>query len=284
MTSTSALLAAGLALALPAPPVVAAPPGGTGQFKVNCRWAGTANDDPIGMPRKPGLSHAHRFFGHPSIRADSTAESLLASPGGCHRPGDRSSYWTPAVLTQSWREDGALDQADNEHFAHIYYRTAMRDPRSIRPLPLGLRMIAGDQGARRNQSVRVVHWRCTTGYAGPGSPRPVDCNPDGVPKLVVRFPDCWDGRRLDSPDHQSHMAYAVRARGRYHRRCPATHPVAVPKVSFTIIFFFSPDRAYRLSSGPITTAHADFLNAWDPAALEEVVARCLRADITCGED
>lgn len=27
-------------------------------------------------------------------------------------------------------------------------------------------------------------------------------------ELHVTFPDCWDGVRLDSPDHRSHMAYS----------------------------------------------------------------------------
>jgi hypothetical protein len=27
-------------------------------------------------------------------------------------------------------------------------------------------------------------------------------------QLDVIFPDCWDGRHLDSPDHKSHMAYS----------------------------------------------------------------------------
>src|SRR5207244_9474853 len=43
-------------------------------------------------------------------------------------------------------------------------------------------------------------------------------------RLHVRFPDCWDGQNLDSADHKSHMAYALRG------ECPSTHPVAVPAV------------------------------------------------------
>jgi hypothetical protein len=34
--------------------------------------------------------------------------------------------------------------------------------------------------------------------------------------VTVRFPTCWDGKNVDNPDHQSHVAYPV------SRACPAT--------------------------------------------------------------
>ncbi|WP_309624448.1 DUF1996 domain-containing protein [Methylibium sp.] len=38
----------------------------------------------------------------------------------------------------------------------------------------------------------------------------------------VFFPQCWDGKNLDSPDHKSHMAYPSDG------GCPRSHPVALP--------------------------------------------------------
>ena len=35
------------------------------------------------------------------------------------------------------------------------------------------------------------------------------CAPGEVAEASIEFPDCWDGRRLDSPDHQAHMTYSV---------------------------------------------------------------------------
>jgi hypothetical protein len=37
----------------------------------------------------------------------------------------------------------------------------------------------------------------------------------------------------------------------------------------------------KLASGPIYTAHGDFFNAWEPAALEQLVRDCLNADVHC---
>jgi hypothetical protein len=72
--------------------------------------------------------------------------------------------------------------------------------------------------------------------------------------LTVTFPDCWDGRRLDSPDHKRHMAYSSR------RRCPASHPVAVPAIKLLVVY--PAVRGPTLSSGPFS-AHADFMNGWE---------------------
>src|SRR5947207_1589877 len=44
---------------------------------------------------------------------------------------------------------------------------------------------------------------------------------------------CWDGKNLDSPDHQSHMFNTVNSD--YFNNapaCPSTHPVRVPQVTF----------------------------------------------------
>ena len=46
---------------------------------------------------------------------------------------------------------------------------------------------------------------------------------------------CWDGKSLDSPDHQSHMYNTVTSEGFTNApACPATHPVRVPQVTFEI--------------------------------------------------
>ena len=51
------------------------------------------------------------------------------------------------------------------------------------------------------------------------SPAPPNCG--GGTVLQIRFPDCWDGRNLDSADHKSHMAYTVGG------GCPSNYPVPV---------------------------------------------------------
>jgi hypothetical protein len=66
----------------------------------------------------------------------------------------------------------------------------------------------------------------------------------------VTFPTCWDGVNLDSPDHQSHVAYATIPFEPYAEptvsrpytpelergKCPDTHPVHLPQVMYEVIF------------------------------------------------
>ena len=47
-------------------------------------------------------------------------------------------------------------------------------------------------------------------------------------QLTVTFPECWNGRDLDSRDHMGHLAYTGNG------LCPSSHPVAVPSLSLTV--------------------------------------------------
>jgi hypothetical protein len=87
-------------------------------------------------------------------------------------------------------------------------------------------------------------------------------------ELHVNFPDCWDGKRLDSPDHHSHMAYS-RA-----YVCPASHPVKVPLIRLNVRYPITGGQGIYLSSGGALTAHADFFNAWDEHFLTRLVNVC----------
>jgi uncharacterized protein DUF1996 len=97
-------------------------------------------------------------------------------------------------------------------------------------------------------------------------------------RLHVNFPNCWDGRHLDSADHQSHMAYATRG------SCPADHPVAVPAIALIFRYAITGGSGVGLSSGGQYSAHADFFNAWRQGTLVSLVDRCLNALRHCGHD
>jgi Domain of unknown function (DUF1996) len=87
-------------------------------------------------------------------------------------------------------------------------------------------------------------------------------------QLHVRFPDCWDGRRVDSVDHKQHMAYSIRG------GCPRGHPVLVPSLILIVSYPITKGSDVSLSSGGQYSAHADFLNAWKQRALERIVKEC----------
>jgi len=91
------------------------------------------------------------------------------------------------------------------------------------------------------------------------------CRTSNLLHMNVNFPDCWDGRRLDSADHRSHMAYASGG------RCPGSHPVALPMMRMMILYNAVGPGA-QVSSGRLTE-HGDFVNAWDQDALVDLVRR-----------
>jgi hypothetical protein len=238
------------------------------QFLVECPFSHALADDPIVFPGRPGQSHMHVFFGNETANASSTLASLSAGSTLCDQRLDRASYWAPALY-----EGDAMVQPTG---SVAYYRPGERvDPVSVQPYPDGLEMIAGDSSALESQPTSVVAWTCGTGIARDASPP--TCAAGRPLRMLVTFPDCWNGKDVDSADHRSHMAYSNRG------ACPADHPVPVPQLQFSVIYDFSGDPSgLSLASGPVTTAHADFFNAWDHAKLTSEIDACLHRRVVCG--
>jgi hypothetical protein len=61
--------------------------------------------------------------------------------------------------------------------------------------------------------------------------------PGGIRATVI-FPSCWDGVNLDSPDHQSHVAYSPGSEalgGLAGDKCPEGFPVRIPQVCISML-------------------------------------------------
>jgi hypothetical protein len=243
-----------------------------GSMQVVCRSSHTNHDDPIVYPGERGAAHQHDFFGNKRTNAFSTRKKLRGKPTTCSRPGDRAAYWTPTLLKRGTRivPDRVI----------AYYRTSrIRDIESIRPFPRGLKMIAGSHLATKDdpQPTKFVNWNCGDGVEGTaGMPRRCWNKPL---RLRIEFPNCWNGRTLDSDDHKSHMAYAGVGGV---RGCPRSHPVAVPALSLNFRWHIDgPLRRVKLSSGGKYSAHADFWNIWNQTVLRRLVRRCLQGGRIC---
>ena len=258
-------------------------------FYANCRFSHTNNDDPIVYPGRPGRSHPHTFFGNASTNASSTLASLRKARTTCKPSADKAAYWVP-TLFQGNREL-------RPQKAQFYFN--LRGYDQMHPFPAGLRMIAGNAHAFSPQSTNIVYWACASSESARSAPlhRPppscadvpvvrkkgffracATCPSRPLPpprahqkrylELHVNFPDCWDGKHLDSPDHQSHMAYS-RAYA-----CPASHPVKVPLIRLNVRYPVGGGRNVYLSSGGVLTGHADFINAWNESFLTRLVDTC----------
>jgi hypothetical protein len=264
------------AAALAAPATAQAVSGG--QFSVACSYHHTLMDDPIVFPGQAGMSHSHDFAGAFSTNAASTNASLLNGGTTCSRPLDHSAYWVPTLL-QGGRPVHARE-------FRAYYRSSGFDGRVVRPFPKGLRIIAGNSkvtDAGPYQPVSIASWACTIPGGGAAGDEvevqnvPSTCGGQPLRARLV-FPQCWNGRDLDSPDHKSHMAYAVRG------KCPASHPVVVPQLTLSIRYWVPSTDGLALASGGTHSLHADFMLAWPAGAQENLVKRCIAAGVNCGND
>ncbi len=247
---------------------IAGPQGRDGQFVVQCDYSHASFDDPIVYPGESGASHRHVFFGNVTTDANSTQASLDAGGTSCTQRLDRAAYWAPALILDGVPLDPVKSVA--------YYRAGIDvDPTTVQPYPSGLKVIAGDSMAMDAQPLSIVAWTCGAGIERSSTP-PVCPTGRGL-RMLVTFPDCWDGMNLDSADHQSHTAYSTGG------LCRADHPVPVPQLQFSVEYDHSGAvDGLELASGGLFSGHADFVNAWDVDKLATEVALCLHRDVVCG--
>jgi hypothetical protein len=243
-----------------------------GIFVADCNFSHRAADDPIVMHAQPGFSHSHDFFGNRATDASSTFRSLRGSAGNCVPADDRSAYWAPTL----YRHGRALRAIQ----VQAYYQDFFRYGRVL-PFPSGLRIVAGSPSATRPQR-GIVRWTCKDDQ-GAGLATIPSCGSKPV-TLRVSFPDCWDGRRLDSPNHRSHMAYnSAGGKELGPQRCPASHPIVVPALQLNVVYPIHDGAGVKLASGSVLTAHADFFNGWRPSVLQQRVDDVLNGGKACDD-
>jgi hypothetical protein len=248
-------------------------------FVVRCGFSHRAQVDPIVDFGNPKSHHMHEFFGNRTTSANSTLESLRAAasrsdhgttcePRPANTFGDTAAYWLPRVSWTDSRRTTALTASQT----FFYYRAGLKDPAEVNPYPAGLKIVTV-QG-------KNVEWRCQNGTWS--TTPPAQCS-NG--KLVVRifFPDCLavDANQqpvVDSADHRSHMVDAVVPASGGKATCPTNHPYPVPRLQMNIQYPIPTTRGKpKLASGAYSTMHADFFNAWQEGALEDLVGRCINA-------
>src|SRR5688572_7983793 len=249
---------------------------------VSCTFSHSLPDDPIVAFRQPGASHLHDFVGARTTDAFSTFTSLRTGGTTCAVPGDKSSYWVPALY-----EDGVqiVPQSNSGNNVFYYRRIGAPPGTVVQPIPAGLRIIIGNARAMSPQENpglgTTIVFNCRPAEQGtsPLPAPPTQCASD-IMVISFMFPNCWDGVNLDSADHRSHMSYPVSG------RCPASHPVELPRLEafFRYIVGPGPIGTITLASGPYYTAHQDFFNGWHPNAIQALVTNCINAGIDCGEN
>lgn len=258
-------------------------------FQTQCPKSHTNFDDPIVFPGQQGASHKHLFFGNTTTNYASTYQSMIAGGTTCDETGDTAGYWQPMVIV-----NGAEMLPKTNGGLRVWYSQPDNCPgfcstgtpmQVTHTFPKDLRIVAGKASATgvcdnplfacdaQGNPIAAgnnLRWNCyaaANGQTYNGIPK-ADClsGGDGLRlDLWIRFPACWNGVDLDSPNHRDHMAYPTSA------GCPASHPVVLPQVTVQVTFpKFDGADFNGYSSGAYYSAHFDFWNTWQQARLTEL--------------
>ncbi|MEU8231429.1 DUF1996 domain-containing protein [Actinoplanes sp. NPDC048967] len=265
------------------------PPGNAGnlpEFRADCRYSHRKADDPIVFPGLPGASHMHSFVGNKAVDANTVAGDLMKFTATTCKPAvDHSAYWVPTLYEAATREP-----VETTGF-RVYYRSLRKNSDGIMPMPNGLRMVAGD-AKKKQPTPRGAQGQFYCAFYGPGDINGVArsdngnwpiCGEPASLHFMLQFPDCWDGKNLDSPHHKEHVAFGTDA------GCPAGHPVRIPALTFDIAYGAKGSKAgYYLSSDPqgrsASSMHGDAFVMWNVGELNQRVRNCIAQRRTCDND
>jgi len=287
---------------IPAPIPASAAPDVVGAFRFICTAGQLLKDDPIVYPGQAGASHLHQFYGNTGAKASSTYSSLRKSgQSTCMSPLNRSAYWMPAMM------DGRGNVVRPDHIQIYYKRRPKSDPKcsltsgdpkaegNCVDLPNGLKFVFGYDMVTGKAPTGSTYFNCKGTGADPGHfatiPATIgNCVLGGQLGAVIKAPDCWDGKNLDSPNHRDHMAYSGYGTWGY-RKCPSTHPYVVPGFTLQAWYTIAPGddlKLWKLSSDDMrpdlphgSTFHADFFMAWDPTIKQMWHDNCINKMLSC---
>ena len=261
-------------------------PGTGGAFRVICTPSHMSNDDPVVYPFQQGAAHHHTFFGNTSVNYKSDLMTFATTGNSTCKGGimNRSAYWMPSMI------DTASKTAVKPDVAIFYYKNGRTPPGLINAPPKGLRMIAGNSKATSADTSKA-NFTCLSRVPFYGWKQSIPtCNVGETMQMHVAFPQCWDGKNLDSPDHQSHMAYTVRTLTTANK-CPTSHPIALPEVTVNFNYKVTATHnpaSWRLASDNYAASlpggfsgHADWVNGWDENFMAGIVKNCINKSVDC---